>query len=69
MATQLNLPVTEETVPAPLSPYGTSKLMSELMIRDASTAYDLRHVILRYFNVAGADLRGVMVNPRLMRHI
>jgi UDP-glucose 4-epimerase len=52
------MPVTEETIPAPLSPYGTSKLMSELMIRDASTAYDLRHVILRYFNVAGADSKG-----------
>lgn len=52
------MPVTEETDPAPLSPYGTSKLMSELMIRDASTAYDLRHVILRYFNVAGADSKG-----------
>jgi UDP-glucose 4-epimerase len=52
------MPVTEETIPVPLSPYGTSKLMSELMIRDASTAYDLRHVILRYFNVAGADSKG-----------
>jgi UDP-glucose 4-epimerase len=52
------MPVTEETVPEPLSPYGTSKLMSELMIRDASTAYNLRHVILRYFNVAGADSKG-----------
>lgn len=50
--------VTEETVPAPLSPYGTSKLMSELMIRDVSAAYDHRHVILRYFNVAGADPAG-----------
>ena len=52
------MPVSEETVPAPLSPYGTSKWMSELMIRDASAAYDLRHVILRYFNVAGADSKG-----------
>ena len=52
------MPVSEETVPAPLSPYGTSKWMSELMIHDASAAYDLRHVILRYFNVAGADSKG-----------
>jgi UDP-glucose 4-epimerase len=54
----IEMPVTEETNPAPLSPYGTSKWMSELMIRDASAAYDLRHVILRYFNVAGADPKG-----------
>ena len=50
--------VNEETVPAPLSPYGMSKLMSEVMIRDVSAAYDQRHVILRYFNVAGADPMG-----------
>src|SRR6202035_2434440 len=50
--------VNEEAVPAPLSPYGTSKFMSEMMIRDVSAAHDLRHVILRYFNVAGADPAG-----------
>ena len=50
--------VSEETAPTPLSPYGRSKLMSELMIRDVSAAYDQRHVILRYFNVAGADPAG-----------
>ena len=50
--------VDEEAIPAPLSPYGTSKLMSELMIRDVSAAHDLKHVILRYFNVAGADPAG-----------
>jgi UDP-glucose 4-epimerase len=51
------VPVTEDTPPAPISPYGWSKLMTEIMLRDAGTAYDLRHVILRYFNVAGADPR------------
>jgi UDP-glucose 4-epimerase len=51
-------PVSEEAVPAPLSPYGMSKLMSELMLRDVGAAYDLRYVILRYFNVAGADSAG-----------
>jgi UDP-glucose 4-epimerase len=51
-------PVSEEAVPAPLSPYGMSKLMSEQMLRDASAAYDFTHVILRYFNVAGADPAG-----------
>jgi UDP-glucose 4-epimerase len=42
----------------PISPYGTSKLMSEIMLHDAGKAYGLRFVILRYFNVAGADPRG-----------
>jgi len=49
------VPVTEDTLPAPISPYGWSKLMTEIMLRDAGTAHDLRYVILRYFNVAGAD--------------
>ena len=49
------VPVTEDTLPAPISPYGWSKLMTEIMLRDASAAHDLRYVILRYFNVAGAD--------------
>jgi len=40
----------------PINPYGASKMMSEQMIRDLSFATDLKHVILRYFNVAGADL-------------
>jgi UDP-glucose 4-epimerase len=49
------VPVTEDTLPAPISPYGWSKLMTEIMLRDAGTAHGLRYVILRYFNVAGAD--------------
>jgi UDP-glucose 4-epimerase len=49
------VPVTEDTLPAPISPYGWSKLMTEIMLRDAGSAHDLRYVILRYFNVAGAD--------------
>jgi UDP-glucose 4-epimerase len=51
-------PVCETADPAPLSPYGRSKLMSEYMLVDASAASDLRHVALRYFNVAGADPAG-----------
>jgi UDP-glucose 4-epimerase len=51
------LPVTEEALTAPISPYGSSKLMTEIMLRDAGTAHGLSHVILRYFNVAGADPR------------
>jgi UDP-glucose 4-epimerase len=49
------VPVDEDTPTAPLSPYGWSKLMTEIMLRDASAAHDLHHVALRYFNVAGAD--------------
>ena len=55
-----------ETDPAnPISPYGTSKLMSEIMLHDAARAHDLRFVALRYFNVAGADpkLRTGQVTP------
>ena len=49
---------TEETTTAPINPYGTSKLMSEWMLRDLSAVSDLKHVILRYFNVAGSDPGG-----------
>jgi UDP-glucose 4-epimerase len=49
------VPVTEDAPTAPISPYGWSKLMTEIMLRDAGAAYGLQHVILRYFNVAGAD--------------
>jgi UDP-glucose 4-epimerase len=45
----------EESAPAPINPYGTSKLMSEWMLRDVSLAHGLQYVALRYFNVAGAD--------------
>ena len=48
----------EETPVAPINPYGMSKLMSEYMLRDLSAACDLRHVALRYFNVAGCDPQG-----------
>ncbi len=48
----------EETVTAPINPYGTSKLMSEWMLRDLAAASSLRYVVLRYFNVAGCDPGG-----------
>jgi UDP-glucose 4-epimerase len=50
--------IAESTLPQPLNPYGSSKLMSEQMIRDYSHASGMKHVILRYFNVAGADVSG-----------
>jgi UDP-glucose 4-epimerase len=49
------VPVREDAATAPISPYGTSKLMSEIMLHDAGVAHGLRFVVLRYFNVAGAD--------------
>jgi UDP-glucose 4-epimerase len=51
------IPVKEDAPTQPISPYGWSKLMSEIMLRDAGRAHGLSHVILRYFNVAGADPR------------
>jgi UDP-glucose 4-epimerase len=48
----------EHTPTQPINPYGTSKLMTEMMLRDVSAATPLRHVILRYFNVAGSDPLG-----------
>lgn len=50
----------EDSPLAPINPYGTSKLMSEWMLRDLSAATPLRHVALRYFNVAGADPGGAI---------
>ena len=48
----------EQTQLAPINPYGTSKLMSEWMLRDLSAASPMTHVALRYFNVAGSDPEG-----------
>ena len=51
-------PVTEETPRLPINPYGTSKLMTELMLADVANAHPLNYCALRYFNVAGADPQG-----------
>lgn len=48
----------EDSPTAPINPYGTSKLMSEWMLRDLAAASALRYVVLRYFNVAGSDPGG-----------
>ncbi|MDK1374539.1 MULTISPECIES: UDP-glucose 4-epimerase GalE [unclassified Sinorhizobium] len=51
-------PVEEDAPLRPESPYGSSKLMTEIMLRDAAAAYDFKYAALRYFNVAGADILG-----------
>ena len=48
----------EEMTLAPINPYGASKMMTEIILRDTSRASALTHVILRYFNVAGCDPGG-----------
>lgn len=48
----------ENTATAPINPYGTSKLMSEWMLRDVAAASPMKYVALRYFNVAGSDTGG-----------
>jgi UDP-glucose 4-epimerase len=52
------IPISEDTPTQPVSPYGMSKRMTEHMLHDAGLAHDVRYVILRYFNVAGADPLG-----------
>jgi UDP-glucose 4-epimerase len=53
-----SIPVNEDAELKPVSPYGTSKLMTELMLADTAFAHDFNYVALRYFNVAGADPQG-----------
>jgi len=53
------VPVNEQSEIAPINPYGRSKVMSEWVIQDANFAHpDFNFIILRYFNVAGADPQG-----------
>ncbi|ACN98370.1 UDP-glucose 4-epimerase [Sulfurihydrogenibium azorense Az-Fu1] len=52
------IPVKETTPTKPINPYGMSKLMSETVLKDCGLAYpDFKYIILRYFNVAGADIK------------
>ncbi len=50
-----SVPVDETAATNPISPYGMTKLMSEVVLHDTARAHGLRFVVLRYFNVAGAD--------------
>lgn len=52
------VPVAEGDPTVPINPYGTSKLMTEAMLRDVAAAHPLNYAALRYFNVAGADPQG-----------
>jgi len=53
----VKIPAKEDSPTQPTSPYGWSKLMTEIMLRDAAHAHDLSYLVLRYFNVAGGDPR------------
>ena len=55
--------VTEDTPPAPESPYGETKLIGEWLLRDQARATALRHTSLRYFNVVGSGARAVRHQP------
>jgi UDP-glucose 4-epimerase len=64
------IPVKETTPTSPINPYGQSKLMSERVLIDTAKANsNFKYVILRYFNVAGADINGAKdldtINPRI----
>ncbi len=53
------IPVKETTPTNPINPYGSSKLMSETVLKDTAFAFeDFKYIALRYFNVAGASIDG-----------
>lgn len=52
------VPIAEDEPTKPINPYGSSKLMTETMLRDCAAAYPFNYGALRYFNVAGADREG-----------
>jgi UDP-glucose 4-epimerase len=54
----IKVPITEDAVRSPVSPYGVSKALFEQALEAYSAAYGLRYVSLRYFNAAGADDSG-----------
>lgn len=52
------VPITEDMPQNPINPYGMTKLTVERIFQDYARAYDLKYVVLRYFNAAGADPDG-----------
>ena len=58
------LPIGEDCIQKPINPYGQSKLIVEIMLKDLANAYNLKSVILRYFNAAGASEDGLFGESR-----
>jgi len=54
------IPITEEHPTRPTNVYGASKIMVEDMLRWYEHVYDIKHIVLRYFNAAGADASGMI---------
>lgn len=54
------IPIKEDDKTFPTNPYGETKLAVEKMLKWCDNAYGIKHVVLRYFNVAGADESGVI---------
>jgi len=52
------VPIREDAPKQPINPYGMSKLMTEIMLKDTAAAHPINYCALRYFNVAGADPQG-----------
>lgn len=57
------VPIREDLPKAPINPYGMSKLMTEIMLKDVAAAHPINYCALRYFNVAGADPQGRWGSP------
>ena len=57
-------PIDEATITRPVNPYGRSKLTCETIIEDFAAAYQLRRVVLRYFNASGADAEAIIGEKR-----
>ena len=55
-----NIPITEDASQKPINPYGRSKLMVEMLLKDYAQAYGLKSVVFRYFNPAGASPEGFL---------
>ena len=55
------IPIDEDHPKRPINPYGKSKLMVEEILKDFESAYDLKYVSFRYFNAAGHDPEGELI--------
>ncbi|MBA4406831.1 UDP-glucose 4-epimerase GalE [bacterium] len=56
----VKIPITEEQTSNPINPYANTKLMIEMMLKDFELSSGMKHVALRYFNAAGAQLEGII---------